>query len=279
VDPIGFAGFWSWDGVGDAPQLLYALKPEHTRRGYAGEAAVAMIDFARAQRSLGHIDAAVDEPNEASWRLLEKLGFARNGEAPGAFGRMFRYRLAQGRPPLMRRTERLIMRPFRADDLAPFAALNSDPRVMEFFPAPLTRAESDALAERITQHFERHGFSAWALELPGVAPFIGFTGLGLVGFESHFTPATELAYRIAAEHWGQGYASEAARAALEVAFVHLELEQVVAFTAALNVRSQRVMERLGMRRDPRADFDHPRLPAGHPLARHVLYRVAARSAG
>lgn len=272
---IGFAGFWSFDGVGSAPQLVYALRAGHTGRGYAGEIAAALIDFARAHRALDAVEAAVDEPNLASRRVLQRLGFVACGEAPGAFGTMLLVRLPACVPPREWRTERLLMRPFRDADVAPFARMNADPEVMRHFPAPLTPAESAAQAARLRAKFDAQGYGLWALELPGQVPFLGFTGLGHPSFQSHFTPCVEIGWRLAREHWRQGYALEAARAALHVAFVQLRLSQVVAFTAASNLPSQQLMQRLGMHRDPADDFDHPNVPDGHALQRHVLYRLHA----
>ena len=145
---------------------------------------------------------------------------------------------------------------------------------MEYFPKVLDRAESDAVAARITEHLDRRGFGLWAVQVPGVAEFIGFVGLNVPRFESHFTPCVEIAWRLAYEHWGRGYATEAARAALDCAFQDLLLNEVVAFTVPANQRSRRVMERLGMARREEDDFDHPNLPQGHPLCRHVLYRIS-----
>jgi len=175
-------------------------------------------------------------------------------------------------PPGLR-TERLHLRRWLPADLEPFAALNADPRVMEHFSGLLFREESDALAARMAAHFERHGFGAWAVEVPGIAPFAGFIGLTVPEFQAHFTPCVEIGWRLAAEHWGRGYATEGARAALSFAFERLGLEEVVSFTVPGNVRSRRVMERIGMARSPADDFDHPALPEGHPLRRHVLYRI------
>ena len=171
------------------------------------------------------------------------------------------------------RTERLMLRAWRDDDLEPFAALNADPAVMEFFPATLTRAESDAAAARIRAELVERGFGLYALEVPGTAEFIGFTGLSVPRFEAAFIPCVEIGWRIARAHWGRGYATEAARAALADGFGRLGLDEVVAFTATGNQRSRRVMKRLGMRHDPADDFDHPNLPPGHRLRRHVLYRI------
>jgi ribosomal-protein-alanine N-acetyltransferase len=169
--------------------------------------------------------------------------------------------------------ERVVLRGWREEDLAPFAALNADAAVMEFLPKCLTRAESDAFAGRIGAHFREHGFGLWALEVPGVAPFIGFTGLAVPRFAAHFTPCVEVGWRIAREHWGQGYAPEAARVALHHGFEATGLRQIVSFTSVSNLRSGRVMEKIGMRRDAAEDFDHPGLPERHPLRRHVLYRI------
>lgn len=171
------------------------------------------------------------------------------------------------------RTERLWLRPWSAADLAPFARLNADARVMEFMPGVLSRAESDARVADMNAQLAERGFGLWAVEVPGVAPFIGFVGLAVPRFTAAFTPCVEIAWRLAAEHWGRGYATEAARAALAFGFGTLALHEVVSFTAVINRRSRAVMERLGMTRDPAEDFDHPSLAAGHPLQRHVLYRI------
>ena len=170
-------------------------------------------------------------------------------------------------------TARLRLRQWREEDLAPFAALNADPQVMEFFPKVLTRAESDAVAGRIRDHFARHGFGFWAVEAPGVADFVGFVGLAVPSFEAHFTPCVEIGWRLAREHWGHGYATEAASAALAFGFGDRALEEIVAFTVPANIPSRRVMGRLGMRRLPADDFEHPAIPEGHPLRPHVLYRL------
>jgi RimJ/RimL family protein N-acetyltransferase len=171
------------------------------------------------------------------------------------------------------RTQRLWLRRWLPSDRIPFAALNADPRVMEYFAAALSREESDALAARIESHFDRHGFGLWAVEIPTVAPFAGFIGLSIAGFKAHFTPAVEIGWRLAATHWNRGYATEGARAVLAFGFEALGLAEIVSFTTLANHRSRRVMERIGMTHDPSDDFDYPTLPAGHPLRRHVLYRT------
>jgi len=175
------------------------------------------------------------------------------------------------------RTERLLLRRWKESDRRPFAALNADPEVMEHFPAPLDRDESDELFERIEMGFERHGFGLWALELRRSGELIGFTGLAVPPFEAHFTPAVEVGWRLARFAWGAGYATEAGRASLAHGFGELGLEQIVSMTAVGNRRSRAVMERLGMTRDPADDFEFPNLPPGDPLRPHVLYRL--RSSG
>ncbi len=170
------------------------------------------------------------------------------------------------------RTERLYLRRWRASDRLPFAQMNGDPRVMEFFPGLLSQQESDAVVDRIEAHFQQRGFGMWAVEIPGMVPFAGFIGLSIPRFEAHFTPCIEVGWRLDAAYWNRGYATEGARAALEFGFHWLRAEQIVSFTVPLNVRSQRVMEKLGMTRSPDDDFDHPLLAEGHPLRRHVLYR-------
>ena len=170
------------------------------------------------------------------------------------------------------RTERLALRQWRDDDLGPFAALNADPEVMEHFPATLSRAESDAFVERMRAGIEERGFGLWAVEVVETGEFAGFVGLAEPRFDAHFTPAVEIGWRLGRAHWGRGYATEAARAAAAFAFDELRLAELVSFTAAVNGRSRRVMERLGMTHDPADDFDHPNVPEG-PLRRHVLYRL------
>ena len=169
-------------------------------------------------------------------------------------------------------TERLVLRRWLERDRAPFAAMNADPEVMAHFPAPLSREESDAFVDRIEAGFDEHGFGLWALEVRSSGVFMGFTGLAVPSFEAAFTPAVEIGWRLQRSAWGGGYATEAARAALDVAFDQIGLREVVSFTSTVNERSQAVMRRLGMTHDPADHFDHPRVPPG-PLRRHVLYRM------
>ncbi len=171
------------------------------------------------------------------------------------------------------RTERLLLRQWRDADLRPFAELNADPVVMEHFPSTMTRERSDAFAARIREHLAEHGWGLWAVEVVGRLPFAGFVGLARPSFDAHFMPAVEVGWRLARGAWGNGYATEGARAALRYAFEELGLDDVVSFTSTANVRSQRVMERLGMTRDLADDFDHPGVDDPR-LRPHVLYRAA-----
>ncbi len=175
--------------------------------------------------------------------------------------------------PAQIRTKRLLLRPWLASDREPFAAMNADPEVMEYFPSPLSRSESDSLALHIERHFQIRDFGLWAVEIPSVADFAGFIGLAVPRFPAHFTPCVEVGWRLARQHWGCGYATEGALASLDFGFRVLGLSEIVSMTVPANVRSRRVMERIGMTHDPRDDFDHPFLPVGHPLRRHVLYRI------
>jgi RimJ/RimL family protein N-acetyltransferase len=149
---------------------------------------------------------------------------------------------------------------------------------MEHYPSTLTPQESDALIARIHLHFAQHGYGPYAVELIETGAFIGYIGLYTPTFQAHFTPAIEIAWRLSADHWGRGLATEGTRAVLQHAFQTLNLASLVSFTVPQNQRSRRVMEKLGMKHDPNEDFDHPNLPEGHPLRRHVLYRISREDA-
>lgn len=179
-------------------------------------------------------------------------------------------------PSAVLESERLILRRWKPDDCEPFSRINADPRVMEFMPGVLSRAESDRLVERIEKHFQQHGFGLYAAELCQENCFIGFIGLSIPNFKAHFTPAIEMGWRLAAEHWGKGLATEGAKLVARHAFVELGSKELVSFTVPANLRSQRVMTKLGMTHDCADDFDHPGLPPGHPLRRHLLYRLSNR---
>jgi len=178
------------------------------------------------------------------------------------------------RPLIEFDTPRLRLRQWRESDLAPFAALAADPQVMAFLLPLPTRADSDALAERIQARIAANGWGFWAVELKRSGEFLGFTGLNVPQVALPFSPCVEIGWRFARHAWGQGFASEAARGALQVGFEQLGLAEIVAFTAAGNLRSAAVMARIGMREDAAGGFDHPSVPEGHALRRHRLFRIA-----
>jgi RimJ/RimL family protein N-acetyltransferase len=170
-------------------------------------------------------------------------------------------------------TDRLLLRRWLPSDREPFAKLNADPRVVEFLPGPLSREESDTRVDRIEAHFQQHGFAQWAVEIPGITPFAGFIGLSVPRFQAHFIPCVEIGWRLDADHWNRGYATEGAWAALDFGWEWLHLQEIVSFTVPANLRSRRVMEKIGMTYSASDAFDHPSLPEGHRLRRHVLYRL------
>ncbi len=179
----------------------------------------------------------------------------------------------QAAQPVELRTPRLLLRAWRQEDRVPFAALNADPAVTEYFPGPLRRSQIDLLVDRIEEQFRINGWGLWAVEVVATEYFIGFVGLNRASFPAPFTPAIEVGWRLAHQYWHQGFATEAAQAALAYGFATLELTEIVSFTSASNLRSRRVMERLGMRRNAEDDFAHPGVPPDHSLSRHVLYRL------
>lgn len=177
---------------------------------------------------------------------------------------------------MTRFTDRLVLRQWRDEDREPFARMNADPEVMRYFPAPLDREQSDAMVRRMHDLIEAQGWGLWAVERRDTGALVGFTGLAVPRHPLPFQPCVEVGWRLARSEWGHGFATEAARAALQVAFEELGLSEVVSFTAVPNMRSRAVMERLAMVRDPAEDFDHPALAEGESLRRHVLYRTVRR---
>lgn len=173
------------------------------------------------------------------------------------------------------RSDRLILRRWRDSDRNAWAALNADPETMHMLPATLTREEADAMIDTMEARFDEQGYGLWAVEVPGVADCIGFIGLNPATFDAFFTPAVEVGWRLAKEHWGHGYATEGARAAVAYGFEEAGLEEIVSFTAAQHTASRAVMERIGMTHDPAETFVHPRLGPDHRLGLHVLYRLPA----
>jgi RimJ/RimL family protein N-acetyltransferase len=170
---------------------------------------------------------------------------------------------------------RVRLRRWEERDREPFAELNADPVAMQYFPSTLTREQSDAVIDRLQAAIDERGWGFWCLEVGGGC--VGFTGLAIPSFDAPFMPAIEIGWRMLPRYWGRGLATEAARLALAWGFDVLEAREIVAFTVPANARSLAVMDRLGMRRDPAGDFEHPRIPVGHPLRRHVLYRISRAS--
>jgi RimJ/RimL family protein N-acetyltransferase len=164
---------------------------------------------------------------------------------------------------------RVVLRQWREADREPFARLNADPETMRYFPSTMSREESDAMVDWASEVIAERGWGLWAVEVPGVAPFVGFVGLNVPRF---MPDAVEVGWRLLKEHWGNGYATEAAGEALRYGFEELGLDEIVSFTTVSNTPSRRVMERIGMTHDPSRDFDHPNVPEG-PLKRHVLYAI------
>lgn len=171
-------------------------------------------------------------------------------------------------------TSRLILRRWRKSDLEPFVALNSDPEVMEHYSSTLDERQTAEWMGRIEASFDERGYGLWALQHGASKEFLGYAGLWVPSFEAHFTPTVEVSWRLSRSSWGNGYATEAARAAMRYGFEQADLTEIVSFTAPANTRSIRVMERLGLAHDPADDFDHPNIAEGSSYRRHVLYRMS-----
>lgn len=171
-------------------------------------------------------------------------------------------------------TERLILRHWQESDFKPFCEITSDPEVRRYYPSTLNVDETRALIARINTHFDREGFGLFAVVLKSTGEFIGYTGLQKPTIQARFMPCVEIGWQIARKHWGNGYAPEAATKCLEDGFMRIGLDEIVSFTTVSNDKSIRVMEKLGMTRNPKDDYSHPLLPEGHPLKPHVLFRLS-----
>ncbi len=241
--------------------------------------------FSRLQRSQVQTWRPFSTPNAQVWRAADSSSGIRphvaqtvsaaswfiapvSTPSPAPHG-IFR---GMATPLIEPRTSRLVLRQWCERDRAPFAKLNADPLVMEYFPAVLNRDQSNAMVDRLVNQLQRDGYGLWAVEIRTSGEFIGYVGLAVPGWRAAFTPCTEIGWRLARSAWGHGYATEAANEALATAFGPAGLHDVVSFTTTSNLRSQHVMQRVGMTRDPSEDFDHPLLTDG-PLRRHVLYRL------
>lgn len=177
--------------------------------------------------------------------------------------------------PVELHTRRCVLRQWQDSDFAPWAQMNADPEVRRYFSEVLDAERAGAEASRCREAIAQRGWGMWALEIPGEFKFTGFVGLHVPHYDAPFVPAVEVGWRLPRAAWGRGFATEAAQAALAFAFERLALREVIAIAVPANAASLRVMERLGMHRDPTGDFDHPRVDAGQGLRRHVLYRTAA----
>lgn len=172
-------------------------------------------------------------------------------------------------------TERLILRTWKDEDALAYFHINQDPKVIEYLLGPLTMQEVHDFMAAANRQSEERGHTLWAAELKSTAELIGFVGLQYTSWPAHFTPAVEVGWRLGSQHWGRGYATEAANASLAYAFNECALSQIVSFTVPANVRSIRCMERIGLTRESQGDFAHPKLPTSHPLSQHVLYKISA----
>ncbi len=174
-------------------------------------------------------------------------------------------------------TQRLTLREWIDSDIETFVLINQDPHVIEFLPGALTRTQTLAFVDRIKLHFKQNGYGLWAVSLNETGEFIGFVGLSIPSFSSHFTPCVEVGWRLSSQYWGNGYATEAAQKAIETGFSQFNLKEIVSFTTEKNIRSIRVMEKIAMKRNSDDDFLHPNLATNHPLSKHVLYRIQLSS--
>lgn len=174
-------------------------------------------------------------------------------------------------------TDRLLLRTWDIEDREAYFQMNQDPKVIEFLRGPLSRKQVYDFIHAANVHNDKHGYTLWAAELKRTGELIGFIGLNGIAWQAHFTPAIEIGWRLGSEYWGKGYATEGAKAALEYGFKYCNLQEIVSFTVPVNVRSIRVMERIGLKRDIYGDFAHPKLPVEHPLSKHILYRLSRSS--
>lgn len=172
-------------------------------------------------------------------------------------------------------TERLILRTWRKEDAQTYFQINEDPKVAEFVRGPLTMEQINDFITAVNKQQEKHGYTLWAVQLKETGELMGFIGLNYTDWEAHFTPAVEVAWRLGSQYWGKGYATEGAKASLDYGFKQCGLKEIVSFTVPLNIRSIRVMEKIGLKRDMNGDFVHPKLSADHPLSQHILYRLTA----
>ena len=173
---------------------------------------------------------------------------------------------------IMIETKHLILRSWKSEDAETYFQINQDPKVIALLRGPLTMQQARDFIHATNAHEQKHGYALWAACLKDNGEVMGFIGLNSLPWDAHFTPAVEIAWRLGSAYWNKGYATEGAKAALQYGFNQCQLKEIVSFTVPANVRSIRVMEKIGLEHDPDGDFPHPNLPDNHPLSKHVLYR-------
>lgn len=270
---IGISGFFVLNAQSEHEleyEIGFRLLPEHQGHGLATEAAEGITQYAFDKIKIKKFVAFIVPENLASIRVAEKIGmhYVCDELYKGIPARV--YEIKQE----FISTERLILRAWQDADIVVFTEINQDPEVIQFLAGPLMTAQAKEFINKANKHLEEHGFGLWAVELKGTQELIGFVGLRKIDFDLPFCPAVEIGWRIGSQYWQHGYATEAARKALEIGFMDFNLPEIVSFTVPANIKSIRVMGRLGMKRDMQGDFYHTALPKNHPLALHVLYRLS-----
>jgi ribosomal-protein-alanine N-acetyltransferase len=270
---VGRAGlvYLNYDDSQPEIEIGYELSDSYWGRGYGSELVAALICWGFKHLDVAKLVAVTRPENQKSQHIMKKAGM-RYEKLTQLHGEDYLFYVVHRNPVIKVETSRLILREWQEQDLKEFAGINEDPKVLEFLPAPLSIKETAAWIDRIKKHFIDHGFGLWAVEIKETDEFIGYVGLNVPSFDAHFTPCVEIGWRLASKHWAKGYATESAKKVLEFGFTELGLKEIVSFTVPANMRSIRVMEKIGMSRDLADDFYHPKLPSDHALALHVLYR-------
>lgn len=270
---IGISGFFSLNTQNEHEleyEIGFRFLPEYQGQGLATEATEAIKQYAFNNIKVKRFVAFIAPENVASIRVAEKIGmyYVRDELYKGIPARV--YEIKQE----LISTERLILRAWQDTDIAIFTEINQDPKVIEFLAGPLYTKQAAEFINKANLHLREHGFGLWAVALKDTGELIGFVGLRKIDFDLPFCPTVEIGWRIGSQYWKHGYATEAAKKTLEIGFMNFNLPEIVSFTVPDNIKSIRVMERLGMRRDMQGDFYHTALPKNHPLAFHVLYRLS-----
>jgi ribosomal-protein-alanine N-acetyltransferase len=270
---VGRAGlvYLNYDDSQLDVEIGYELSKRCWDRGYGSELVTALIYWGFNHLGVNKLVAVTRPENQKSQYIMKKAGM-RYEKLTQFRGEDYLFYVIHRNPMIKIETSRLILRKWQEQDLKAFSDINQDPKVLEFLLASRSIQETAEWIDQIKKHFIDHGFGLWAVVLKDTGELIGYAGLNIPSFEAHFTPCVEIGWRLASRHWAKGYATEAARKVLEVGFAELGLKEIVSFTVPANMRSIRVMEKIGMSRDLSGDFYHPKLPRDHALALHVLYR-------